>query len=79
VIGYELDYQGPIPDKGKGFFSSPQHSNWLWNPTSLLSSSYQEDLSPEVKQLGWEADFTAPSSAEVTNRGTITSVFHTSS
>jgi len=28
--------QGSNPYRGKGFFSSPKHPDWLWSPPSLL-------------------------------------------
>jgi hypothetical protein len=39
-MGYGLDGRGSIPGRGKEFFSSPQRSDWLWDPSSLLSNGY---------------------------------------
>jgi hypothetical protein len=41
VIGYELDGRDSIPDRGKGFFSTPQCSGRLWDTRSLLYYGYR--------------------------------------
>jgi hypothetical protein len=51
-----LDGWGSIPCSGKRIFSSPQHSDWLWGPPSLLSNTTYQWLSPGVRLLRWEAD-----------------------
>jgi hypothetical protein len=55
-----------IHSRGKRFFSSPLHPDWLCGSLSLLHNGCRE-----VKQLGREADHSPPSSAKVKNGGAI--------
>jgi hypothetical protein len=41
AIEYRLDGRGLIPGRGKRFLSSPQRSDRLWGPPSLLSNGYR--------------------------------------
>jgi len=45
----------------------------LWGPPILLSNGYR-GLSPRIKQLGCEDDHSSPSSAEVKNTWSYTSI-----
>jgi hypothetical protein len=56
--------------RGKRFFSSQQHPDWFWNPSSLLSNAYWRLFPQKVKQVRLEADY-SPSSAKVENGGAI--------
>jgi hypothetical protein len=38
--GYGMDSLGSIPGRGNRFFSTPQHPDQLWDPSSLLSNGY---------------------------------------
>jgi hypothetical protein len=78
-MGYGLDDQGSIPDRGKIFFSSPQRPDWFWGPLSLLLNRYRRVLFPGVKRPGREANHSPPSRAKVKNVGTISPLPHTSS
>jgi hypothetical protein len=40
--GYGMDGRGSTSGKGKRFFSTPQRSDRLWGPPSLLSNGYRE-------------------------------------
>jgi hypothetical protein len=78
VIGYRLDGWGSVPGRGKRFFctSSVETGSGV-HP----SSSPVGGLSPVVKQLGHEADYSPPSSVEVKNGDAIlplprTSLWH---
>jgi hypothetical protein len=39
-MGYRLDNQGSIPGRGKRFFSTPEHLDKPWGPSSLIPSGY---------------------------------------
>jgi len=54
-----------------GFFSLPPYPDWVWSPPSLLFNVYWGALTPEVKQLGCEADYSPPSSAIVLMGGAV--------
>jgi hypothetical protein len=41
ATGYGLDGRGSIPNKAKGFLSSPQRPDRPWDPPSLPSSEYR--------------------------------------
>jgi hypothetical protein len=41
VMGYGLDDWDSIPGRGKRFFSTSHHPDWLRGPPSLLSSVSQ--------------------------------------
>jgi hypothetical protein len=60
----------------QGFFFSPQCPNKLWGPPSLSCPMGSRTLSPEVKQLGHEADHSPPSNAEVKYGGAIPPLPH---
>jgi hypothetical protein len=47
------------------------YSTPVLGPSILLFSGYKRAISPEVQQLGLEADHSFPSSAEVNNDGAI--------
>jgi hypothetical protein len=64
-MGYRLDVRGSIPGRDKGFYSTPQRSDRVWGPPSLLHNGYRELR--EVKRPRREANHTPPSSAEVNN------------
>jgi hypothetical protein len=40
VTGYGLDIKGSIPGRGKRFFFSPQHPDWILGQPTLLSNGY---------------------------------------
>jgi hypothetical protein len=61
---------GSSPGRGWEFFSSPPCPERLWGPPSLLSNGYQGLL----KRLRREADYSPPSSAEVKNAWSYTSL-----
>jgi hypothetical protein len=42
-LGYGLEHCGLIPSR-RGFFFSPQHTDWLWDPHSLLFIGYWASL-----------------------------------
>ena len=50
AIGWMV--RGSNPYRGKGFFSSPKHPDWLWGPPSLLFNGYWGFLWV-VKQPSW--------------------------
>jgi hypothetical protein len=63
---------GSIPGKVKRFFSSPQRSEWLWDPLNLLYIWVPGGpLSAEKNQPESEADHSPPSSTEVKKDGAI--------
>jgi hypothetical protein len=64
AMGYVLDGRGSIPSRGKIFFPTPQHPDWLW--AHPASSEYLG-----VRQPGSEADHSPPSSTEAKNGGAI--------
>jgi hypothetical protein len=41
VTGYGLDSRCSIPGRGKRIFSTPQRTDRLWGPLSLLSNRYR--------------------------------------
>jgi hypothetical protein len=51
VAGYGLDGRGSITGRSKKCFSTPQHSDQLWDPPSLLSNGYRGAL-PGGKEAG---------------------------
>jgi hypothetical protein len=61
------------PGKSWEFFPSPPRPDRLWSPPSFLSSGYQGH-SLGVKRPGREADHSPPSSAEVKNAWSCTSI-----
>jgi hypothetical protein len=68
-MGYGLDGWGSIPGRGKKFVPCSVQTR-----SGVLQASYPKDtraLSPEVKQLGSEADNSLESSPEVKNGGAI--------
>jgi hypothetical protein len=60
---------GLNPDIGKICFSSTKHPDYLWVPQWV-----QGDLEPGVKQLGYEADHSLQTSAEVNHEQSHTSI-----
>jgi hypothetical protein len=74
ATGYGLDDRGSIPGRGWEFFSSAPRPDRYWGPPSLLSNRYRE-----VKRPGPETDYWPPSSAEVKNVWSYTSIPNTSS
>jgi hypothetical protein len=40
LMGYGLDSWVSIPGRGKRFFSTPHHPDWLWGQLSLLYNGY---------------------------------------
>jgi hypothetical protein len=66
-----------IPGRGKRFFFIPQRLDRLWGPHNLLSMCTGGSF-PGVKRQGAEADHSPPSSVEVKNDGSTTSLPHTS-
>jgi hypothetical protein len=58
--GYGLDGLGSIPGRGKGFISTPQRPDRLWDPASYAVGT--EGSFPRVRQLELEAHFSFPSS-----------------
>jgi hypothetical protein len=73
-LDYGLDDRGSIPGRDWKFSSSPPYPDRLWVPPSLLSNGYREALSLGVKQPGSEADHLPPTSAEVKNGWSYTSI-----
>jgi hypothetical protein len=69
VLGYGLDDRGLPLGRGREFFSSPPRQDRLWGPPSPLYSGY-----PGGKRPGREADHVPPSSAEVKNAWSYTSI-----
>jgi hypothetical protein len=64
----------PWPERGKGIFSSPERSNRLWGPPTLLPIKWvKSDPSPKVKKPGREADHSLPFSIQVKSRWSYTS------
>jgi hypothetical protein len=59
---YGLNCRGSIPGMGK-IFSSRQHPDWPWDPSSLLSNEYQGFFPRRVKRQGRETDHSPPYSA----------------
>jgi hypothetical protein len=53
--------------RGKRFFTTPQHPDWLWGPPSLQSSGYQGQELGLGQWQGHEADHTLPFTTEVKN------------
>ena len=49
--------RGPISGSGNGFFSSPEHSQPLYNPPTVLCNVYQGVIPPGAKRPGQEADY----------------------
>jgi hypothetical protein len=77
AVGSELDGCGSIPDSAT-FVPSPQRSDKLWGPPSLLYSEYRgRALSLGVKQMGHEADHSPLSGAEFKIDWSYTSTPHT--
>jgi hypothetical protein len=64
--------------RGKRFFYSRQHLDWLWGPPSLLSKGDGGALFPKVKCPWHEDDYSLPSSAEDKNGGAIHPLPHMS-
>jgi len=65
--------QGSNPGKGERFFSSPNIHPPLYGPLSLPSNEYLGPF-PEIKRSGRETDHSNPSSAEVKNEWSYTSI-----
>jgi hypothetical protein len=66
---------GSISGKDKRFLSTPQHSDRLWGPSSLLSDGYRA-LSWGVKWPMREADQSPLSSVQAKNGGAIPMLPH---
>jgi hypothetical protein len=62
VMGYWLNHRSSIFVGGKILFSTPQRSDWLWDPPSILPIGYWKALSTGIKRLGCEADQSSPTS-----------------
>jgi hypothetical protein len=60
--------------QGQNYFFSPWYPDRLWAPPSLLSNRHQGLFPPEVTWSGYEADHSSPSSAEVKNIWSHTSI-----
>jgi hypothetical protein len=67
-----------IPGRGKGFLFTPQRSDWLWGPPSLLFDG-NRGLFLKGKAAGREAEHSSLSSGEVKNGGAIPPIPYTSS
>jgi hypothetical protein len=76
--GYGLDDRSSIPGRGKGFLSSPQRPDRLWDPPIILHNLYLWLFSPGVNRPDREADHSLPSFAVVKNSGGIPPLSHTS-
>jgi len=62
---------GLISGRDRNFFSLPPYLDWLWGPSQHPIEWLPGTLSPGVKWLG---DHSPPSSAEVKNAQTYTSI-----
>jgi hypothetical protein len=78
ATGYELNGQGLTPSKGKIFLSSTVFRLDL-GPTQPPIQWVLGALSPGLKSLAREADYSPPSNAEVKNGGAIPPLSHISS
>jgi hypothetical protein len=58
----EVEDRGSIPGRDRDISSSPPHPNQLWDPSSLLSSGYEELL---THSQGMKLTTQPASSAEV--------------
>jgi hypothetical protein len=76
ATGYRVDGWGSIHGRGKKFFPTLQHPDWLCGPPSLLSNGDWGLFTWGVKWLGHEADYSPPSSAEIKNVGAIPPLPH---
>jgi hypothetical protein len=66
-VYHGLNGRGSILSRGKGFFSSPQRPERLWDPHSLQSNGYRGALSLGVTRRDHEADDSPLTNAEVNN------------
>jgi hypothetical protein len=74
---YELDNRGLISGRGReGYFLFATASRRTLGPTQPPIQWVQDALSRKVKQPGPEADHRSPSSAEVKNEWSYTSIHH---
>jgi hypothetical protein len=73
MMGCGLDGPGSISGQGKRCLSSPQYSDWLWNPLILLSNGYQGLFLWRGEAAGHEAGRSPPSCSKVKNGGNILS------
>jgi hypothetical protein len=78
-MDYGLAGQCSILRKGKRFFSTPHHPDWLWSSPTLLSSRVSGALSLEAKQPDSETDHSPPSSAMAKNGEAILPLPHMAS
>jgi len=68
---------GSNANRGKRFFSSPKHLDWLWGLPSCIFDANQGPF-PDVKGLGYDVEHPHPSNTKAKNEWIYTSPHPTS-
>ena len=73
ATSYGLNGRVSNPGRSKTFCFSPKHPDWPWGPLNLLFNRYQGYFL-QVKRLWHDVNHSPPSSAEVKNEWSHTSI-----